>query len=128
VVSYFITNTSTDTFLFQYCISPVPTCHMKDMMNEDNSDSEEDTTLAELARGTAAPARRLGTVAPTVAPAAGETAVAPAAGETAVAPAAGLSPLKKIWDDQFCNQCIVDNVPGWECLRGGKKFKPFHHT
>ena len=80
---------------------------MKDMMNEDNSDSEEDTTLAELARGTASPARRLGTVAPTV---------APAAGETAVAPAAGLSPLKKIWDDQFCNQCIVDNVPGWECL------------
>jgi hypothetical protein len=92
---------------------------MKDMMNEDNSDSKEDTTLAELARGTAAPARRLGTVAPTV---------APAAGETAVAPAAGLSPLKKIWDDQFCNQCIVDNVPGWECLRCGKKFKPCHHT
>jgi hypothetical protein len=67
---------------------------MKDMMSEDNSNSEEDTTLAELARDTAAPAPRLGTVAPTV------------------APATGLSPLKKIWDDQFCNQCIVDDVPG----------------
>ena len=85
-------------------------------MSKDISSSEEDTTLAELARGTAAPAPRLGTVAPTVAPTAGETAVAPATGETAVAPAAGLSPLKKIWDGQFCNQCIVNNVPGWECL------------
>jgi hypothetical protein len=32
--------------------------------------------------------------------------------------------LKKIWDDQFCIQCIVDNVPGWECLWCGKKFIP----
>ena len=76
------------------------------MTKEDNSDSEENTTPAELARGTAALAVGLG----------------------AVVPAARLSPLKKIWDNQFCYQYIVDNVPGWECLRCGKKFKPCHHT
>ena len=59
---------------------------------DDNSDSKENTTLAELAMSTSA------------APAAGLGTVAPAAQLGVVAPAAGLPPLKKIWDDQFCNQ------------------------
>jgi hypothetical protein len=54
----------------------------------DNKSNDEDTTLAELAVGSV----------------------------VIVAPATGFPPLKKIWDDQFCIQCIVDNVPGWECL------------
>ena len=34
--------------------------------------------------------------------------------------------LKTIWDNHYCENC--DELPGWECLWCGKKFKKKHHT